>query len=223
MTALRGQASRPVTYRPGVDMRGWTEITALDELVAEVGEPQQIAVEKVHTELSDTDRAWLAAATFCLVATSDASGRLDASPKGDPAGKLVHVLEPTTIAIPDRPGNRRVDGYRNILQNPQVGLVFLVPGRGDTLRVNGRARLVREAPFFDDLAVRGKRPTLALVVEIEEIFLHCAKAIIRGGLWQPASWDPDVLPKRSPGTTPAAPLAELEDHYASGVYEPYLY
>ena len=105
---------------------------------------------KSHHALTDVDRAWLAASPFCVLATADADGRCDVSPKGDPAGSLVHVVDELTIAIAERPGNRRADGYRNILANPHVGLDFVIPGRGDTLRVNGRARLVREAPFFDD-------------------------------------------------------------------------
>ena len=98
------------------------------------------------------------------------------------------MLDDTTIAIPERPGNRRVDGYRNVLANPHVGLIFLIPGRGDTLRINGRARLVADAPFFDAMVVKGHRPLLALVVEIEEIFHHCAKAFLRSRLWQPETW-----------------------------------
>lgn len=153
-----------------------------------------------------------------VVATAGADGRCDASPKGDPAGTLVHVIDERTIAIAERRGNRRVDGYRNVLQNPHVGLNFLIPGRGDTLRVNGRARLVREAPFFDAMAVKGVRPVLALVVEIETVFFHCAKALLRSRLWNPESWDPEgVVPRRAvlaaelePGTET---LAELDAYY----------
>ncbi|MFD0852605.1 MSMEG_1061 family FMN-dependent PPOX-type flavoprotein, partial [Actinomadura adrarensis] len=104
------------------------------------------------------------------------------------------VLDDSTIAIPERPGNRRGDGYHNIIANPHVGLLYLIPGRGETLRVNGRARLVRDAPFFDQMVVKGHRPLLALVVEIEQIFFHCAKAFLRSSLWKPESWEPDALP-----------------------------
>ena len=141
--------------------------------------------------LHQRDREWLAASPFCLIATSSADGRCDVSPKGDPPG-FTRVLDDTTIAIPDRAGNRRFDGFGNILSNPQVGLVFLVPGRDDTLRINGRARLVREAPFFDDMIVRGNRPRLALLVEVEEVFYHCAKAFLRAQLWDPQTWNPGV-------------------------------
>lgn len=204
-----------------------TEITTLAELVEVIGEPHQAVLDKVRTELTDQDRDWLAATPFCVVATSDADGNLDASPKGDPAGSLIHVLDERTIAIPERPGNRRADGYRNILANPHVGLSLIIPGRGDTLRINGRARLVRDAPFFDRMVVRGKAPVMALVVEIDEIYFHCAKAFLRSGLWKPETWDPSVLPRRAVGAKgveqDARPLSELDDHYDSGVFDAYLY
>ncbi len=174
-----------------------TDIVDVDQLVALVGEPNRRARDKVRSALHEMDREWLAASPFCVLATSDADGHLDASPKGDPAGQLVHVLDDRTIAIAERPGNKRVDGYHNVLANPHVGLIFLIPGRGDTLRVNGRARLVSDAPFFDELAVRGRRPILALVVDIEEVFFHCAKAFLRSGLWVAETWRPDAVPKRA--------------------------
>ena len=183
---------------PPGDPPRWTEITTLDELVALVGEPGQRARDKARPALLDVDRDWLAASPFCVLATSAADGTCDASPKGDPAGSLVHVLDDRTIALAERPGNRRADGYRNMLENPHVGLNFLIPGRGDTLRVNGRARLVSDAPFFDEMLVKGHRPVLALVVEIEDLFFHCAKAFLRSGLWQPETWDPEGrVPRRA--------------------------
>jgi uncharacterized protein len=142
------------------------------------------------------DRAWLAAAPLAFVATSDAAGHLDVSPKGDPAG-FAAVLDDTTIAIPERPGNRRADGFHNILRNPHVGLVFVIPGRGDTLRINGRATIVRDALFFDDMLVGAHRPTLALLVDIEEVFFHCSKAFLRSKVWLPETWAPDAAPRRA--------------------------
>jgi PPOX class probable FMN-dependent enzyme len=130
------------------------------------------------------------------VATSGADGSCDVSPKGDPPGFTL-VLDDTTIAIPERPGNRRADGFRNILANPHVGLIYLVPGRGDTLRINGTARLVSDAPFFDQMRVKGHRPLLALVVEIKQVFYHCSKAFLRSDLWQPATWNPTAVPSRA--------------------------
>jgi PPOX class probable FMN-dependent enzyme len=175
---------------------GLVEITSEDELRELVGPPMPQAATKERAFLHDLDKQWLAASPFCLVATSGADGTCDVSPKGDPPGFTL-VLDDTTIAIPERPGNRRVDGFRNVLTNPHVGLLYLVPGRGDTLRINGRARLVREAPFFDRMTVKGHRPLLALVVEIEELFYHCSKAFLRSALWKSETWDPDAVPSRA--------------------------
>ncbi|MEV4107958.1 pyridoxamine 5'-phosphate oxidase family protein [Nonomuraea sp. NPDC049695] len=171
----------------------WTEIGSEAELREVLGEVMPRAATKERVRLHERDRQWLAASPFCLIATSDDAGNCDVSPKGDPAG-FVHVIDDATIAIPDRPGNRRADGFRNILKNPHVGLIFLIPGRHETLRVNGRARLIREAPFFDEMIVKGHRPHLALVVEIEQIFFHCQKSFLRSALWKPDTWNPDVLP-----------------------------
>lgn len=206
----------------------WTEVADAATLTAILGEPAERARTKDRAALTEIDRAWLAASPFCLLATSGADGTCDVSPKGDPAGGLVHVLDDTTIAIAERPGNRRADGYRNILANPHVGLVFLIPGRGDTLRVNGRARLVSDAPFFDRLQVDRHRPQLAVVVEIEQLFYHCAKAFLRSRLWDPETWDPEGrVPRRAviarelegAGNT----LAELDAYYgttyAENLYE----
>jgi PPOX class probable FMN-dependent enzyme len=172
------------------------EITSEAELRELLGEPTPRAVAKDRPRLHARDREWLSLSPFCLIATSDADGNCDVSPKGDPPG-FAAVLDDTTIAVPERPGNRRADGYRNILANPHAGLIFLIPGRGETLRINGRARLVRDAPYFDDMVVKGHRPIMALVVEIEQIFFHCAKALMRSSLWKPESWDPDALPSHA--------------------------
>lgn len=195
----------------------WTEIRDTDALVALLGEPQPRARDKVRRTLTDLDRDWLAASPFCVLATASADG-CDASPKGDPAGDLVLVLDEHTIALAERPGNRRADGYRNILENPHVGLLFLIPGRGDTLRINGRARLVSDAPFFDRMVVKGHRPVLAVVVEIDEVFHHCAKAFLRSQLWEPDSWDPDgVVARRAVIAHQLEPsgktVDELDEYY----------
>ena len=177
---------------------------------------------KARPALHDLDRQWLAASPFCLVATADATGACDVSPKGDPPGQLAYVIDDTTIAIAERPGNRRVDGYRNVLANPHVGLIFLIPGRGDTLRINGRARLVSDAPYFDAMVVKGHRPILALVVEIEEIFHHCAKAFLRSRLWRPEAWT-DPVPSRAVIAKtlerPEASLEELTTYYGPAYAE----
>ena len=205
----------------------YEEIGSFAELRALLGVPTGRAVTKERTRLHAVDREWLAASPFCILATSDARGNCDASPKGDPAGHLVHVLSDTTVAIGERPGNRRADGYGNILANPHVGIISIIPGRNETLRINGRARLLRDAPFFDEMAVRGHRPVLALLVGIDQIFFHCPKAFMRSQLWQPASWRPDALPSpaalvKAVQETPET-LEELEDYYAPANYSRRLY
>ena len=207
-----------------MDAATWTEITDPDGLVDLLGEPQPRARDKVRHELTDLDRAWLAASPFCVLATAAADGSCDASPKGDPAGDLVHVIDDRTIALAERPGNRRADGYRNILANPQVGLLFLIPGRGDTLRINGHARLVSDAPFLDEMVVKGHRPVLAIVVEIDEVFHHCQKAFLRSQLWEPESWDPDgTVPRRAVIAHALEPtgrtIEELDEYYGPAYRE----
>ena len=169
------------------------EVTTVDELRAIVGHPIEAVAKKVSDRLSGAHRLWLAHSPLGFVATTDAQGRVDVSPKGDPPG-FVHVLDDLTIAIPERPGNKRVDGYLNVLQRPQVGTLFVIPGRGDTLRINGRARILSDADYFDAMAVQGKRPILALEIAVEEVFFHCAKAFLRSDAWVPDSWDPEAVP-----------------------------
>ena len=206
----------------------WTELTTFEALVDLLGEPGERARDKGRPALLDVDRDWLAASPFCVMATADADGTCDASPKGDPAGSLVHVLDEHTIALAERPGNRRADGYRNILVNPHVGLNFFIPGRGDTLRINGRARLVSDALFFDEMLVKGHRPILAVVVDIEDLFFHCAKAFLRSGLWRPETWDPDgVVPRRAviahQVEASQMTIDELDSYYARENYSRGLY
>lgn len=189
-----------------------TRVCTVAELEAVIGTPSRVIAEKARPRLHALDRQWLAASPFCILATSGRDGSCDASPKGDPAGSLVHVLDDRTVAIAERPGNKRVDGYRNVLENPHVGIVSLIPGRGDTLRINGAARLVSDAPWFDELAVRGTRPILALVVEVEEVFHHCAKAFLRSGLWEVETWNPTAVASTAELVRAFfAPQAELAD------------
>jgi uncharacterized protein len=205
----------------------YAEIGSVAELRDLLGMPQGRAVTKERTRLHDVDREWLAVSPFCVIATSDGHGNCDASPKGDPAGHLVHMLDDTTVVIAERPGNKRADGYLNILANPHIGIISMIPGRNETLRISGRARLLRDAPFFDELAVRGRRPILALLVEVDQIFFHCPKAFMRSKLWQPQSWQPDALPSHAAMVkrvqeTPET-LEELEEHYAPAHYSGLLY
>jgi uncharacterized protein len=205
----------------------FTEIGSLRELRDLLGEPSGRSVTKERTRLHPLDREWLALSPFCVLATCDTLGHCDASPKGDPAGQLVFVVDDTTIAIPERPGNKRADGYGNVLSNPHAGIISIIPGRSETLRINGRARVLRDAPFFDDMTVRGHRPVLALLLEIDTIFFHCAKAFMRSQLWQPETWQPEALPSVAAITkavqeTPET-LEELEAYYAPEVYGAKLY
>jgi uncharacterized protein len=162
-------------------------ITSEETLRTLVGTPSDLALKKQLASLDAHCRDFIAHAPFLLLATAGADGTCDVSPKGDAPG-FVRVLDDGHLAIPDRPGNKRLDGMRNILGNPHVGLIFLIPGRRETLRVNGRACITRDPDLLDSLVAMGKRPLLAIGVEVEEVYLHCAKAFIRSGLWQPDRW-----------------------------------
>lgn len=162
-------------------------VGSLDELRALMGEPSEVALRKDIGRLDVHCRAFIARAPFVLVATADGTGRCDVSPKGDAPG-FVLVVDDRHLLVPDRPGNKRFDGMRNLLENPGIGLLFLVPGSEETLRVNGRARIVRDPEWLARLAAHGKTPQLAIAVEVEEAFLHCAKCVKRSGLWEPTRW-----------------------------------
>ncbi len=157
------------------------------ELEAYAGTAPRKVVVKEIAELDDLCRAFIARSPFCLIATADPQGVVDVSPKGDPAG-FVTVLGKRLLAIPDRPGNRRLDSYHNLLKDPRIGLIFLIPGKGETLRVSGEARIVKDAALMEKMAVGGKVPAMALVVHVTRAFMHCPKALIRSKLWQPDSW-----------------------------------
>ncbi len=204
-----------------------TQITSETQLREILGEPLPYVANKDRRSLHEYDKQWLACSPLCLVATSGADGSCDVSPKGDPPGFTL-VLDDTTIAIPERPGNRRADGFRNILTNPHVGLIYFIPGRHDTLRINGHARLVREASFFEQMTVKGHRPLLALIVKIEQVFYHCPKAFLRSHLWEPDTWDPAAAPSKAQIAQrlerPDESLEELQRYYgpayAAGLYRP---
>lgn len=201
-------------------------ITTAEQLRGIVGHPIEMVVKKVKPALEQVHVEWLAAVPMVFVATAGIDGSMDVSPKGDPPGKVVHVIDAHTIAIPERPGNKRVDGFLNVLDNPNVGTISIVPGRGDTLRINGIARIVDDGDYFDDLAVKGRRPILALEIDIREVFFHCAKAFLRSDLWKPQSWHPDVLPTVAQMTKrlmPELDEAALEQRYAEANYRKMLY
>lgn len=164
-------------------------ITTEDGLREVLGHPSRGAATKGIGHIDEHFAGFIASSPFVLIGSSDALGNQDVSPKGDPPG-FVRVLDEHTLAIPDRPGNRRGDTLSNVLQNPKVALYFLVPGVRETLRVQGRASIVRDSELREQMAERGKVPHLAIVVEVEEAFMHCAKCVVRSQLWQNETWLP---------------------------------
>ncbi|EOD63764.1 pyridoxamine 5'-phosphate oxidase family protein [Amycolatopsis vancoresmycina] len=189
---------------------------ALREIIGEAAERTQ---QKIIGHLDEHARNLIGHSPFVLLATAAPDGSCDVSPRGDPAGSVL-VLDEKTLVLADRPGNKLADSFRNIVDNPHAGLLFLVPGMNETLRVNGRAKLVSDAPYFDSLVVKGKRPKLAVVVEVEQVYMHCAKAFLRSSLWDPATW-PDRATLPTLGTIlrdqmdlpiPAAELDASLDH-----------
>lgn len=176
-------------------MESFEHIVASEqELRQIVGSPASRAVLKERSALDAHCVAFIERSPFVLVATSGDDGRCDVSPKGDIPG-FVRVLDEHRLVIPDRPGNRRVDSMRNLIRNPHIGLLFLVPGREETLRVNGRAWITRDPQVLALCVVEERVPVLAIGVEVETCFLHCAKAFRRSRLWSPELWPPpDALP-----------------------------
>jgi PPOX class probable FMN-dependent enzyme len=156
-------------------------------LVELLGEPHAITRKKVATQLNALTRRLIARAPFVCLATADAEGNCDVSPRGDPAG-FVRILDDQTLLMPERPGNKLADSLRNILRNPHVGLLFIIPGISDTFRVNGRATLTTDATLLEPCSVEGKRPKLGILIDIEAAYTHCSKAFIRSELWNPAHY-----------------------------------
>ncbi len=190
-------------------------VTSVETLRAIIGgEPSELARKKEIPALDPHARAFIKQSPFLLLGTSSADGRCDVSPKGDAPG-FVQVIDDHHLVIPDRPGNKRLDGMQNILSNPHVGIIFLVPGNDFTLRVNGRAAITREPELLATLTAQGKTPLLAIGVEVEEVFLHCARSFRRGRLWDQESWPgADALPSMAcmlyDQTNGAMPLETLE-------------
>lgn len=195
------------TVRPRLDLdqlRAKRVMT--EEALYEInGTPAEAIVNKHTSYLTPLLEEYISRSPFFLIATSDAAGNCDVSPKGDPPG-AVRVLDERTLLIPDRPGNRRVDGHRNIVQNPHIGLIFIIPNVDETLRINGRAFITADPELLGTMAVKNRAPKLGIVVEIDEVYMHCARAFLRAGMWQPETWpDPDTIP------TLAAIICEQKD------------
>ncbi len=165
-------------------------IKSIDEfetLRSEIGNPSKLASNKVIYSLDPYSMDFINKSPFLIISTSDQNGGCDASPRGDEPG-FVHILDEKHLFIPERPGNKRMDSITNILHNPHVGLIFMIPGMEETFRVNGKACISRDQKLLELTAVRGKLPFMGIGVEIEECYMHCAKAIKRSGLWTPERW-----------------------------------
>jgi uncharacterized protein len=176
-----------------------------------IGHPNHRVLRKHIAALDQHCRAFIARCPFVLIGSADSAGSMDVSPKGDPPG-FVQVLDDTTLAIPERPGNRHADTFSNLLQNPHVGLLFLIPGKQETLRVSGTAVIVRDQWLRDGMAVAGKRPEFAIAVTVKEAFFHCAKCVIRSQLWSTTEWpDPTGLPSLAQAMVDAGKLDETPE------------
>jgi len=154
------------------------------ELRAKFGEVHPLAITKSRPALDKYSRQFIAMSPFLVISTADADGKADLSPRGDPPG-FVHAVNDRTILIPDRPGNNRLDTMANITANPKIGCLFFIPGFEDTLRLNGKARITDDAALLAQCSVNGKAPKVGILIEIEEVFMHCAKALKRSKLWEP--------------------------------------
>ncbi|MFN3215626.1 MAG: MSMEG_1061 family FMN-dependent PPOX-type flavoprotein [Acidimicrobiales bacterium] len=200
-------------------------VTTDAELEALIGSPGEQVKMKLRTEIDDTARAFIERSPFIVVATCGADGRLDASPKGDPPG-FVHVIDSTTLAIPERKGNALGFGPRNVLATGRIGLIFMVPGQRETYRVNGMAHLTSDPDLLDRLAFSGKPALMATVVGVEEAFFHCGKAMIRAELWaapDEAEADRRPIAEQIGGLLGDQDLVEvvaagLEQNYRDGLY-----
>jgi PPOX class probable FMN-dependent enzyme len=200
-------------------------IETLAELRALIGEPHPLTPAKVSRELDGAERSFIARSPFLVLSTSDREGRQDVSPKGDPPG-FVLVEDARTLVIPDRKGNKLLYGLQNLLENPRVGVLFLVPGTGETLRVNGRAELTTDPAILERLSARAAPALLAIRVHVEECFFHCAKAFLRAELWKPGTWPERQrisfgrqIVERTGGDAKLAPLidASVEQDYEKGL------
>lgn len=169
-------------------------VTTAEEIAATLGEQYESQVNKVIDHIDEHCRVWIERSPFVVISSASATGTMDVSPKGDPPG-FVRVLDPKTLAVPDRPGNHRADTFLNVLQNPEVGLMFVVPKRREVVRVSGTAQVVKDRVLLESMAVNGKVPSLALLVRVREAMFHCGKAMIRSAMWEPDRWGPvDGLP-----------------------------
>lgn len=200
-----------------------TETAKLKEII---GEPKPDIATKEMPALDSHCRHFISLCPFLCISTADAAGNQDVSPRGDPQG-FVRVLDDRTILITDRKGNRRVDTMRNILENPNVGLLLMLPGVEEVVRINGKATLTEDPGLLADSAVNGSVPALGIIVKIDDVFFHCAKAVIRSKLWDPETpikrtdfptYGEIVRDQRAPDSDPADINAGLQNDYRTRLY-----
>ena len=160
------------------------EVTTEGQIRSVIATQFQNQTDKILDHIDDFIRLWIERSPFVSIATHDAQGHVDVAPKGDPAG-FVRVLDRHRLAIPDRPGNHRYDTFTNILATGRIGLMFMVPNRNEVVRVNGSARIFRDMALRQSMAIADRVPDFAIVVQVEEAFYHCGKAVLRARLWQP--------------------------------------
>jgi PPOX class probable FMN-dependent enzyme len=182
------------------------------DLRAVVGEPTELVQRKISDRLNHLTRQFVERSPFVCVATASPDGGLDVSPRGDPAG-FVRILDDRTLLLPDRPGNKLADTLTNLLVDPRIALLFLIPGAGDTFRVNGRALVVDDAELLAESEVEGKVPKLGLLVSIEEAYTQCSKAVLRSELWNPERHvDPSELPSTGQVLRSFTPELDVEEY-----------
>ncbi len=194
-------------------------VTDVKELRRILGQVPPSQATKAIDHIDKHCQTWIERSPFIVVSSANATGQIDISPKGDPAG-FVKVLDKHTLAIPDRPGNRRVDTMHNLLENPQIGVLFVVPQRGEVLRISGTGQIARDTTLLDTMAINSRKPALAIVLHVQSAMFHCGKAMIRSKMWRHEHWPPiDGLPTYAEAlmdhAKPPHTLEEMEERVAS--------
>ncbi|MET3728390.1 PPOX class probable FMN-dependent enzyme [Fictibacillus halophilus] len=197
-------------------------VRSQEELRLMLGTPSLRGQNKVISRIDEHCKDFIAHSPFVILATSDHEGNCDSSPRGDGPG-FVFIVDDHHLVIPDRPGNKRVDSMFNILYNPKVGLLFLIPGMGETLRINGEAAIIKDEEILEKMAVGGKAPLLGILVKVEQCYMHCGKAFKRSGLWEPETWvEKESLPNAAKILAAHVNLPDMtQERIASDLLEGY--
>ncbi|PGA99710.1 pyridoxamine 5'-phosphate oxidase family protein [Bacillus toyonensis] len=206
----------------GIESKEIKSISSTEEELRQIlGQPSERALKKVISSLDHHCVDFLSKSPFLVLSTANKLGECDASPRGDAPG-FVYVLNKNKIIIPERPGNRRIDSILNIISNPHVGLIFLIPGLGETLRINGKAYITNDEEILKEMQANGRNPLLGIVVEIEECYIHCAKAFIRSKMWDPELWlNAKELPSAAKMLLEHAKVNTSEEDVARSLEESY--